>query len=224
MVRPVDLEFPLESKLLDVLKAYSSASGVFGPEHAELLVFSEVQLGSCIPDLVIVREIRKTAGAQTVSLTAFESWIVGELMRSGAMREPMLTRKLFTLEDRVSPALRRLIRRGVVQRDDSGTYTLVSNFSSRFEVVAVEAKLTRWREALQQAKNYLTFSNQSFIALPESVVDRNPTIPDACEEAGIGLVAVSPSDVEVVVEPGSTTPEDPRQWVWLLAKTGALRL
>jgi hypothetical protein len=224
MARPLDLEFPLESKLLEVLKAYSGASGVFGPAHAELLLFSEVQLGTRIPDLVIVRETRKVAHAQTVTLTAFESWIVGELMRSGAMREPMLTRRLFTLEGRVSSALRRLIKRGVIQRDDSGSYALVSNFSSRFEVVAVEAKLTRWREAIEQAKDYRTFSNQSFIALPESVIDRNPTIPDACEDAGVGLVAVTPSDVELVVEPGSSTPEDPRQWVWLLAKTGALRL
>ena len=53
-------------------------------------------------------------------------------------------------------------------------------------VVAVEAKLLRWRDALAQAISYLRFANESYVALPKAVVELTcpPVLSVANESPG----------------------------------------
>lgn len=219
------IEFDLESKLVNVLHQTSEASRLFTRRNAELLVFREVELGGTIPDLVIVR--RRSShhdGRRPVRLTVFESWIIGELMRSGALRSTTITRKLFAFAKDTDRALKRLERRRFVTKTEDGAYALVEDFSARFEILAIEAKLTRWKAAIEQAKDYFRFSNLVYIALPESVIDRNGAIEEACEREGIGLIAVATDGIDLVVSPAPAAKPDQREWAWMLAKTGAFQI
>jgi hypothetical protein len=224
IVRMTTMEFDLESKLLKVLRKTSRTSGHFSTA-IELLIFDQVQLGERIPDLVIVRQLHQMPdNARQIKLTSFESCLVGELIRSGELRPATITRRLYTLPDRVQQALGRLERRGVIEKTRLGGYVLVKDFSTTFEVLSFEAKLTRWKEALIQAKEYQRFSDQSYVALPASVIGRNAKILEACRKSGIGLIAVTRKNIEVILDARSQTRPDPRERTWLLAKTGALRL
>ena len=218
-------EFDLESELLKVLRKTSPANSVFSTLAADLLILTQVQLGERIPDLVIVRQVREMpTDARQIKLTSFESWLVGELIRSGELRPATITRRLYTLPSRVLQALQRLERWGVIEKTRFGGYVLVKDFSTDFEVLSFEAKLTRWRDALVQAKEYQRFSDQSYVALPASVINRNAAIMEACRRGGIGLIAVTRKEIEVVLKAESQTRPDPRERTWLLAKTGALRV
>lgn len=214
-------EFDLEAALVETLHS-GCRSGIFG--GAELISFQQVQVGSVIPDLVLVRRLAtRHSGAKLVRLTLFESWIVGELLRAGRLRESTLTRRLFTRVDDIRPALKRLTRTGVLKETRVGTYSIQTDFSSKFEVLSVEAKLSRWRNAIEQAKRYLRFSDKSFVALPASIIARNSAIVQACKEAGVGLISVSAHGIDLQLR-GERNAPDRREWMWLLAKTGCLHV
>lgn len=221
------IEFDLETKLVTVLEREARSSGSpFAKRGAELLVVRESTMGSTIPDLVIVRRLRHRTPGKPVRLTSFESWVIGELLRTGDLGELMLTRRLFTRIESTRSALKKLERLGMVRQTETGAYAVTTDFSARFEVVSIEAKLTRWARAIEQAKRYLPFSDESFIALPSLLVANNEMIGCRCAEAGVGLIAVSRTDVTVVQMPLrliTSARRDLRQWTWLLAKTGALQ-
>lgn len=66
--------------------------------------------------------------------------------------------------------LKSLITKGYVGKCDS-EYTVVrAVFSFLDLVVSIGAKLSKWRDALGQAKRYQHFSNIVFVALPERTI------------------------------------------------------
>ena len=85
------------------------------------------------------------------------------------------------------------------------------------EIVAVEAKLTRWREAIEQAHAYLAFANRAFVALPTSIIERESRITAACHAAELGLLAVSSEGVAVVSSGGFHEPRS-GSWVWAASR------
>ena len=221
------MEFDLESKLVKVLQSHARCAkrSPFAKRDAEIFVIPEVSVGQIIPDLVIIRARRRRApDARVIRLTGFDSWIVGELMRAGALAEPTLTTKLFARSESTLVALAKLQKLGMVRRLDSGVYVVTTNLAKRFEVVSVEAKLTRWRAAIEQAKKYLSFSDESFVALPASVIERNKQIIQRCRVEGVGLIAVTRRDVSVVLKPSPETEPDLREWTWVLSKLGRLHI
>jgi len=85
------------------------------------------------------------------------------------------------------------------------------------DLVAFEAKLSKWREALNQAYRNSSFANYSYVLLPK----------DACKKAleeehefvrrGVGLCSISGSDIRIEIKASWKKPLQP----WL--KQGALK-
>ena len=217
------IEFPLEAHLMDILEA-STADVLRSCVNCEMLVFSQVTVGATIPDLVIVRQPQEPTIEKRVRLSDFEAWVVAELWGRGALREPTLTRRLYTRSQRTQVALQKLERLGIVRRTPAGGYVLTDVMKRNVEVLAVEAKLTRWREAIEQARDYLRFSMASYVALPESVVRSNSDIVEACKEAQVGLLAVSTDGVRVVWRPRRRNAPVKRDFVRVLSRTVGIAL
>ncbi len=62
-------------------------------------------------------------------------------------------------------------------------------------MVAVELKLNRVAEALQQAANHCAFADESYVALPEDVAEavvRSKARLEKFKQAGVGILAVTP--------------------------------
>jgi hypothetical protein len=215
------VEFPLEARLMDILAANTTAA-LKSCKRCEMLVFSHVSIGATIPDLVIVRHpLRDT---RRIRLSDFEAWIVAELWSRGALRESTITRRLYTRSERTHVALQKLERLGVIERTPRGAYTLRTTPSPKTEVVAIEAKLTRWRDAIEQARDYLRFSTASYVALPESVIERNADIIDSCAEASVGLLGVSAERVHAIAHPPRRNDPSKRDFVRVLSRTVGIAL
>jgi hypothetical protein len=68
------------------------------------------------------------------------------------------------------------------------------------EVVAFEAKLTRWRDALAQAYRNTCFAHRSFVVLPSLVAAKVSRFAAEFERRGVGLCAVQDGRL-VVMQP-----------------------
>ena len=63
--------------------------------------------------------------------------------------------------------------------------------------VAVEAKISDWKNGLVQAQRYLLFSDYSYLALPEKNIKFVDI--DLLKEGGIGLLSVKNGDLEEIM-------------------------
>lgn len=67
------------------------------------------------------------------------------------------------------------------------------------DVIAFEAKLTRWRDAVHQAYRSISFAHYSYVVLPKSVVDKALRQRHEFERRGIGLCSIDPSTESSVI-------------------------
>ena len=59
-----------------------------------------------------------------------------------------------------------------------------------YEVIAIEAKLSRWRNALKQAKKYQLLADKVYVAVPEKVARNALKKKHQFKESGVGLISV----------------------------------
>jgi hypothetical protein len=107
-----------------------------------------------------------------------------------------------TLRSKVLPTLRRM---GLIEHSRSRGIKLVAiPPKPTEEVIAVEAKQTRWREAILQAKRYKFFADQSYIAVWKETVPRVDL--SLLETHNLGLISVEPDKARVEREAPRSTP------------------
>jgi hypothetical protein len=82
-------------------------------------------------------------------------------------------------------------------------------------VVAFEAKLTRWREALHQAYRNLCFANLSYVLLPKPTALAAVKYLREFDRRGVGLCYVDGDDLVVLHEAANAEPLQP--WLYLQA-------
>jgi hypothetical protein len=82
-------------------------------------------------------------------------------------------------------------------------------------LIAFEAKLTRWREAVHQAYRSTSFAHYSYVVLPKSVVENALRQRHEFERRGIGLCSIDPSvDSSVInIEIPATKKEPLLRWL-----------
>jgi hypothetical protein len=66
------------------------------------------------------------------------------------------------------------------------------------EVIAVEAKLTRWRDALQQAYRNTCFAHRSYVLLPTHAAKIAERHRNAFERRGVGLCSVADGKLSIL--------------------------
>lgn len=108
-----------------------------------------------------------------------------------------------TLRSKVLPTLRRM---GLIEHSRTQVIKLVAMPPKPTEgVIAVEAKQTRWREAILQAKRYKFFADQSYIAVWKETV---PRVDRSLLEAhNLGLISVEPHKAIIELEAPVSVPK-----------------
>ena len=66
------------------------------------------------------------------------------------------------------------------------------------EIISIEFKVTKWRHAIEQAKNHKLGADKAYICLPKRNVSE--VLKKAVTDAGIGLLLFDPSQDNVVYE------------------------
>lgn len=97
--------------------------------------------------------------------------------------------------------IKRLIKDHFVIGSSESLQKLNGWMPLRDRLIAVELKLKRIEEAMAQAKNNMTFAEESYVALPGELACRVAAKPDkwpAISE-GVGLIAVNPKSCKVLL-------------------------
>lgn len=81
--------------------------------------------------------------------------------------------------------------------------------SSGGQVIAFEAKLNRWRSALQQAYRNRCFADQSYVVLPEDVAEIAARHAGEFVRRGVGLCCVSKDGLDVLCGAKQEAPLQP---------------
>jgi len=73
-------------------------------------------------------------------------------------------------------------------------------------ILALEAKLTRWRDALHQAYRNSCFAHQSLVVLPWAVAEVACAHRDEFQRRGVGLCGVKDDQVVIMILPSAVEP------------------
>jgi len=80
---------------------------------------------------------------------------------------------------------------------------------------AFEAKLLRWREALEQARRNTCFAHYCYVALPKRAADLAIKARDDFQRHGVGLLVLTGHEVRLAIRPRRNLPLLP--WLTKLA-------
>lgn len=152
----------------------------------DAIVFQEPRLPSGFPDLVIVIWDRKKAARwrqERATLTTLDLRLAHYIYQSGPSTEGKL-RRVFARS--VSESIERLNASGILRT--SGARWLLRPLSGIFaarQIIAVEAKVSKWKAALRQAELNTWFASVSYILVPE--VPRRSLLLEMAGRLGIGV-------------------------------------
>jgi|GEM_PF-2830332 len=161
----------------------------------------EVPVGGQIPDIVFVGvggEPTLDAGPRRWTLK--HSGVAWALRVGGPLYVAEIADAVCERSERVLPIVEDLIDGNVARATPGGKVALRRNTHLlRSEVIAIELKLARWRDALAQALSYRLFANRVLVALDRT---RATSVDlQAFRSEGVGLVLVGPGKVETAVPP-----------------------
>ena len=76
-------------------------------------------------------------------------------------------------------------------------------------VIAIEAKLLKWRDALNQAYRNGCFAHKSFVLLPENVAKKAEKFLNEFSRRSVGLCSVTPDGIVVLIDSEEAMPIQP---------------
>ncbi|AFL67814.1 hypothetical protein [Sulfurospirillum barnesii] len=74
------------------------------------------------------------------------------------------------------------------------------------DIISIEAKLYDWKNGFYQALRYKPYSNKSYLAISQEFVHR--VDKELLKENNIGLMSVSPNEVNVIINPKLEKPSN----------------
>ncbi len=162
----------------------------------------EVPLGRCIPDLIYVRLAEVPPARILPRHTSYRhSHILWLLKQHRQLRLDTLAALSYDAVERMRPLVADLIKAGSVIEADSHLRLAPVLASMACEVVAVEAKMKDWRQALVQAEGYQEFADRVFVAMDPAGIPTAPEIIQIFRERTIGLCSIG-QEVKWIVYPG----------------------
>lgn len=85
----------------------------------------------------------------------------------------------------------------------------VVGVSSTGEVIAFEAKLLRWKDAMDQAYRNTCFAHLSYVVLPPEAAARAALHSGEFERRGVGICSVGHDHVEILLHARASKPIQP---------------
>jgi hypothetical protein len=192
--------FRLEREMLDPLnRALPTVLGF--PSSSHWIALREPTIGSVIPDLLIgvAPEVKPVRSRRRC--TVLEAHVVALLEGTAPLSTLQIIESLYLTRMGAEYTLGRLHRSGVLVQTEGDHWTIAEAASTAgIEIVAIEAKLRRWRDALAQASAYRTFANRVYAVLDGNQVTRSDILVESFQDAGVGLLLQYGPLVEPVVQ------------------------
>jgi hypothetical protein len=180
--------FRLECEMFDPVLA--SIPSLFPAPSCATRVVREAVVGNVIPDLLIGQWCAE-ASSSVPSMTNVARHVVALLQRSGsAAPAELIEEELYLSSSALTRAITLLKRLGALSCEaPEGELQLAPEFAKATQVklIAVEMKMTRWREALNQAIRYLDFADEAYVVLDGNQITLTDEIIKAFELSAPGL-------------------------------------
>lgn len=162
---------------------------------SECSVAHELTIGHSIADIVILRASMTGCFWPEGPLSVAESAILSSLRRLGAANVEAIAKAVFMQAEPVRRLLLGRLSSWYLVRRSGDEFRPAKAWVSRSEIVAVEAKLTRWREALVQAAAYRRYADRAFVLLPTASALAAAQHKEEFTEAGVGLLTYGDDNV-----------------------------
>jgi hypothetical protein len=183
----------LEAEIVNSMNDYLQRHGI--------CYANEIRMGIGIPDISF-----NLGGNRRIKCVddyyLFSIWDYVNIKKKTTLRE-IGNKFLFSLE-KVKKYVFQLAVMSLVAIKDDVVRVINSIKNARLGItIAVEAKISDWKNGLVQAQRYLLFSDYSYLALPE----RNIKLVDTnlLKDVGIGLLAIGDGDLEEVIAAQKST-------------------
>ena len=156
----------------------------------QCVVTHELTVGHSIADIVILR--RK--GGELHSwpeepLSVVESAILSSLRRLEKADVEAIAKEIFMQTEPVRRLLLGRLSNWSLVHSRGGHFRMSKAWLARSEIIAIEAKLTRWKDAIEQAATYRRYADRSFVLLPKQTADVAAQHKDVFLKAGVGLLS-----------------------------------
>lgn len=203
---------------LDLQKRLETLDFLEGDDSEAVYFRREVRVGNIIPDLICVRFPQlPESNLRRTNWSFRHASLLSLLRRYRKLRVASLAKLTYERELRVRGLLEDLVRSGAVVEWSTGSYSLSKQLSSvQAEVIAVEAKLERWNEALQQAVTYQRFADRVFVAMDHERIKVKHVPIAEFMSSGVGLLSVSPTHTSQVNKGRKTRRISP-EWEYLVS-------
>jgi len=179
----------------------AAMTAVFSESFGVTFSRREVPLGRCIPDLIYVRLAEMPPTKILPRHTSYQhSYILWLLKQHGRMHLDTLAALSYDSVERIKPLATDLLRAGSIIETDGSLQLAPTLESLECEIVAVEAKMKDWRQALVQAESYQEFADRVFVAMDPSGVPTKLDVIQLFRERQIGLCGVG-QDITWIVYP-----------------------
>lgn len=184
-------EFLLEAEMIPII--IKGISEKFKIKH----YVEEFKTGNGIPDIVFTKNIQN----ENYDKMDYESYyFIIESLKKGKIKID-----LKNLDNKYKYLIEYLVKNEYLEQMSEDLFYRKKELEPLTgDIIAVEAKLSDWKNGFYQALRYKYFANESYLAISKSKiknVDKN-----LLKSRGIGLIAVDTDEVNVILKSKKASP------------------
>ncbi len=164
-------------------------------KNKKAVIFIEPQLDSGYPDLVVIEyynlpELAWVSIRNTLNITDLKILFFIQTQHSLALDD--IVRTLGFSFESTFKSLQKLKSSGLVRYNENSKRVnriKLSSVSRINKIIAIEAKIDKWTEAIRQANNNIWFSTESYILMNKETCSKS--IIESCEATGTGVILIN---------------------------------
>lgn len=158
-------------------------------------IFIEPQLDSGYPDIVVIEyrnlpDIEWVTIRDTLNTTDFKILFFIQTHSCLTLNDIIVT--LGFSYDSTLKALQKLKNSGLIRYNEKSNrinHIKLSSISRINKIIAIEAKIDKWSEAIKQANNNIWFSTESYILMNKETCSKS--IMELCKSTGTGVILIN---------------------------------
>lgn len=164
-------------------------------KNKKAAIFVEPQLDTGYPDIVIVEYFSLPTNGWNKSrndLTSTDLKILYYIQKKRGGPVTEISDTLGYSVSLVEKSVRRLNEAGLIHLSKSKKTVRnvqLNSYCRIHKIIAIEAKIDKWKEAIRQANNNIWFATESYVLMNKESC--SATITEICKENGIGIILVN---------------------------------
>jgi len=168
-------------------------------------IFIEPQLESGYPDIVIAEYYDKRNDLLSqcdpsndwndgrFKLTTSDLKILYYVQSNKGVSKEDISKYLGFSKNEINTSLERLYSCGLIQHTSRVTDTVrqvrLDKYCTITNLIAIEAKINKWGEAIRQAENNRWFASESYVLMNKTSISKNNY--NRCQKLGLGIILVN---------------------------------